>query len=240
MIIARICLPGGKRLFHGSVEIEGSPAGDDYRQGGWFPVDSFNFGFNEKQADKADDKPDATNPAAKGSTGRPGSNVPSKTASPGAGDKDAFSSMQIAKEVDRATCELMVLAMEERSKKKGAPRGDEKNTEYHADIHVLGSVALQSSGNVERNIFPSLMIHLEGVHVTQWSISGSGENRPTESVTLLYDRAAMHYMWTGDGRTFVPSGTKGWDQGENKQFPNEKHSLNIDGVIKKYLPSPFN
>lgn len=212
MIIARICLPGGKRIFHGSVEILGSPSGDDYRQGGWFPVDSFNFGFNEALKPNANDKPGGSSPAGKSNAGRPGGNLTSGTnSSSGSGEKNDFTSMELSKEVDRATCHLMVLAMEERSHKQGvADRGGEKK--LHADIHVLGSIVFEQSG--ERNVYPSLMIHLEGVRVKEWNINGSGDDRPKESVKLLYDRAAMYYVWT-DGKEFLHFGPKGWDQSKN-------------------------
>jgi type VI protein secretion system component Hcp len=211
MIIARICLPGGHRLFHGSVEIVGSPAEDDYRQKGWFPVDSFNFGFNAPADESKNDQPKSGTPPAKGTTSQSGGNAPNASKTP-SGSGKAFSEMQISKEVDRASCDLMVLAMEERSKKKGADRGEAGGKELHADVHVLGSVQFKDG-----NIFPSLMIHLECVRVAQWGINGSGDNRPSESITLQYDRAAMHYTWF-DGAAFLHFGPKGWDQKNNKPW----------------------
>jgi type VI protein secretion system component Hcp len=212
MIIARICGPKGQLLFHGSVEIEGSPAGDDYRQGGWFPVESFNFGFEGAPSDdsKKDGQPTPNTPGARGSTGHAGSNASNRSNAPSQSDKDKgdLQEISISKEVDRATTDLMVLAMEERSKAKSANRAS-GGKELCADIHVLGSVIFKDS--VMRNAFASLMIHLECVAVKEWGISGSGDNRPSETVKLKFDKAAMHYTWY-DGSQFLYFGPKGWDQ----------------------------
>jgi hypothetical protein len=228
MIIARFCLPGGEILFHGSVEIQGSPAGDDYRQGGWFPVESFHYGFERPEEKSKDDKPKSGPTGATGSPGRSGGNAPAQPTEKKEDQKKA--EMTIAKEVDRATCDLMALAMEERSKKKGADRGSAGGKELHVDIHILASVRFGS--NLQENyIFPSVMIHLEGVGVKSWSIDGSGDNRPSESVTLKYDRGAMHYSWY-DGQTFLHFGPKGWDQDKNQPWPASE----TDPAFKKYRP----
>jgi len=236
MIIARICTPDGEMLFHGSCEVTGSPVEDEYRVGGWFPVQQFSFGFDEKSDKKEEQKPASGGPAGKGSPASPGGNAATgKNAAAGSGDKAAHSEMQLTKEADRATLNLMVLAMEEKSQSKG----EKPDKEYHADIHILGSLAFEDGGQ-KRNIFPSVIIHLEGVHVAKWNISGSGDSRPSETVTLRYDRVAMHYLWTGDGKVFLPLGPKGWNQTTSKQWPNAdpKFPLDSEKVFGRFLPKP--
>jgi hypothetical protein len=230
MIIARIRGRHGEFLFHGSCEITGSPAAKDYREEGWFPVEGFNFGFNEK-SDKTDEtKPGIGGPASKTTPpGRLSGASTNQSGSKDSGEEKAFSKIEISKQVDRATGCLMMLAMKERSQKMGP----KKDKEYRADIHILASVQYEEN-KVERNLYPSVMIHLEGVHVTKWGINASGDGRPSESVSLSYDKAAMHYMWLGENRYFQAMGISGWDQGENKSWEPD----DIDEVFKKYIPTP--
>jgi hypothetical protein len=232
MIIARLCLPGGIRLFHGSVEIEGSPAGDDYRQGGWFPVDSFNFGFNSaKEEDKKKDgqQPAPNAPGARGSTGQTGGSAHSQhSANTAAKDKGALQEISIQKEIDRATTDLMALAMEEHSKPKGDNRAAAGGKELEADIHVLSSVVFGTGK--QRYIFASLMIHLAHVRVEEWGINGSGDNRPSETVKLGFDKAAMHYSWY-DGQAFIHFGPKGWSQ---KKPPGPWEGAEVLAAFDKY------
>ena len=112
--------------------------------------------------------------------------------------------MTLSKEIDATTCYLMWLAMVERKSKKGV---HDKST---ADIHVLSSVTIDN----RRHIYPSLMIHLEGVAVQAWSVSASGDERPSENIGLKYDKAAMNYRATPDGKQFQdhPPGGMSWDQ----------------------------
>lgn len=225
MIVARLTR-AGQFLFHGSGEVTGSPAGEDYRMGGWFPIESFGFGFQEEKKEPTP----APSPASKSGGATTASKPPVKPATGAGSGGSSESKMQMTKHVDRATCDLMVLAMEERSQKKG----ENKESEYHADIHVVGTVGFKDEGGSERFVYPSLMVHLEGVHVVEWKIDGSGDQRPNETLTLLYDRVAIHYLWTGDGKEFLPIGPKGWDQTENEQWPNGEELP--DSVFKKFLP----
>lgn len=216
MIVARICMPGTKELFPGSCDIKG------YYHGGWFPVESFQFDCKSKGGtEKA--KPTGSAPTRSGSAG-------SRLASSGSSgsDEDKGSEMSLAKQVEMASCYLMELALKERSHKQGV----DPELKLHADIHVLGSVAIKDGTTVVKNIYPSVMIHLEGVKVKGWGISGSANGRPSENLTLWYDRSAMHYVWTGDGVSFQAFGPTGWDQYANAQWrPAES-----DCKWKDFLP----
>jgi hypothetical protein len=117
----------------------------------------------------------------------------------------------------------MLKAMEERSKKKSTDVD-----ELAADIHVLGSVAFKDSK--ERFVYPSLMIHLEKVHVSEWTLDGSGNNRPSESFKLQYDKAAIRYGVTPDGKSYDPATAVGWDQNANARWTD------IDVYFEKYRP----
>lgn len=206
MIVARIYKNPSKPgdTVKGSCRLAGYP--DNH---GWFPATSFNFGF--KESDTRSQR--GGNAGGSGASSRGGAaprSGSSSGAATGAGeDGSNFSDMTISKEVDAATLYLMMLAMEERQSKKGT----EQN--LLADIHVLSSVEIEKQ---VRHLYASLMIHLEGVQVTSWEISGSGDDRPTENVRLIYDKAALYYQLTSKAKDVQPIGPKGWDQTKNQPW----------------------
>jgi type VI protein secretion system component Hcp len=193
MIVARIYKAKGGDKTAGSCNIEGYPPDE-----GWFPANSFNFGFNAKQESEAGGSAPRGNSAPAAKTA-PAKGAPAKTDSE---KNKVFSKMSLSKEVDNATCSLMALAMEERKSKKGVDSG------IRADVHILSSVAISQ----KRFIYASLMIHLEGVRVEEWNVESSGDERPTENVQLGYDKAALSYQKTPDGKRVEPLQIKAWDQ----------------------------
>jgi hypothetical protein len=226
VIVARICDKNGKPIVQtGSSRIEGH-RGED----GWFPIESFNFGFLEKSDDKKD--------PAGGAKGQPGAGGKSPAAPPspagGKGEKGKdFSELSLEKQVDTVTCLLMVLAMKERKSKKGVSRDQE--TKLEADIHIISSVHVDQKA--ERCTFTNLMIHLEAVNILGWEIRGSGDSRPTETIKLRYDRAAMIYVKTPDGKTVDPLiGPKGWDQTKSVEFDEGEFNWSRS-KWEKYLPT---
>jgi type VI protein secretion system component Hcp len=220
MIVARIYKSSGSPndKVKGSCTIAGYREEDgDANAKGWFAANSFNFGFDAKQqdSDANGSQPRASQPRANAGAG---SGSGQNSVQPKSSDKqksEVFSAISISKEVDSATSYLMFLAMEERKSKKGVDSG------IHADIHILSSVDVQQQ---KRFIYPSLMIHLEGVRVEEWNIEGSGDERPSENVQLKYDRAAISYQKTRDGKTFEAANTSGWDQVKNASWSYTKFS----------------
>lgn len=215
MIVARL-KPSGGGTITGSCKIAGYDSKD-----GWFPASSFNFGFNEKEETKHGG---GTAGGAGGGGARAGASASASASASaraggggnqGSGQQEKprdFTGMNISKEVDAASCYLMALAMQERKSKKGA------NDKVSADIHVLSSVMVDQF----QHIYASLKIHLEGVIVQQWSINGSGDERPTEELQLRYDKAAMLFRWTPNGKTFQDFGPKTWDQDKNDEWKDFK------------------
>jgi type VI protein secretion system component Hcp len=192
MIVARIYKSGSSPddKVTGSCTIVGYRDVDPNGKG-WFAANGFGFSFNAQEDSEANDS-------------QPRANAGADT------DKDknkVFSAISISKEVDSTSSYLMRLAMEERKSKKGIDSG------IQADLHVLSSVDIP---NQKRFIYPGLMIHLEAVRVQDWEIQSSGDERPEETVRIKYDRAAMSYQRTPDGKNFSPSHTSGWDQTGNK------------------------
>ena len=185
-----------------------------WAEGGWFPVDSVSFGFNPQSA--TPESKDGKNPG-KGA----GNHSPRPSSNGGKDTDEEFTEMRVAKQVDCATANLMTLAME--AKMKPA----EKKSKLKADIHFLGSVEGGKSSGIGVHTF--LLIHLEAVEIKGWNINGSGESRPTEDITLRYEKAAMCYHGTPDGKTKKPNLTAGWDQSANKQWP-------ISEISSDYFP----
>ncbi len=226
MIVARFCDKNGYPVVAtGSSRIQGYSG-----EKGWFPIESFNFGFLEKADEKKDSGGSAKTQQAPGGKSS-GANSPSPAAGKGGKGGD-FAELSLEKQVDAVTCLLMVLAMRERMSKKGVSR--EQETKLEADIHILSSVQVEQS--VERFIFTNLMIHLEAVNILGWEIRGSGDSRPTESVKLRYDRAAMIYVRTPDARNVDPIiGPKGWNQTESREFNDQDFNWGRS-KWEEYLP----
>ncbi|MGB0126058.1 MAG: type VI secretion system tube protein Hcp, partial [Rhodocyclaceae bacterium] len=64
-----------------------------------------------------------------------------------------------------------------------------------------------------KKYLPFLEISLERPVVKKWSIDGSGDERPTENIELLYNKIRMKYTWySADGKASTKTyGPKGWD-----------------------------
>jgi len=202
MIVARI-LDGKGRVGQGSCKIKG------YDNGDWFPVESFDFGFDPKEEADDSSKPAAPAPVSHKPPTQGGPN--GRSGKKGKGD---LAKMSIAKQIDSTTCYLMFLAMEERQTKKGV--GPNNKREIVADLHVLATV--QAGDTANRFIYPTILVHLEAVNILDWKIAASGDGRPTETLSIRYDRAAMIYCATADGQIFMQHGPKGWDQTQNKDY----------------------
>jgi hypothetical protein len=99
MIVARFLDQSKGKIFSGSSRI------DRYggEKGGWFPIESFNFGFDDKgpapAAAAAGKGAPAKAPAAAAAH-------PAGGAAPGAGGKQ-FSQISLEKQVDSVSCQLM-------------------------------------------------------------------------------------------------------------------------------------
>jgi len=230
MIVARI-RDGKQIVVTGSCKIERY----DGEKAGWFPVESFNFGFTE---DPVDDEKDS--PAKAGS----GGGGPSKPAGGGGGAKGQggkkkgnkdFAELSLEKQIDSATCSLMYLAMEERKSKRGVVKSQGgKARDLNADIHVLGLV--QRGQTAEKTVYPIVMLHLEAVNLLGWEVRGSGDSRPSETVKLKYDRAAIVYCSTIDGQHFMRHGPRGWDQTTNSGFDEGKFDWKVNDFLG-FLPT---
>ncbi len=181
--------------------------------GGWFPLDSIQFGFNpekDKQSQNGASSPGSSPNTSSGSRSQPNARSGGSPQSNGSQQPTGpFSPLSITKQVDLATVNLMQLAMESTMQ----PTGNEAPIE--ADIHFIGTVA---SGDGNMDTFTYLRIHLDVVEVKSWSINGSGNDRPTETLELGFEKAAMCYHWTPDGKQKNLKPQAGWDQKRNEPW----------------------
>src|SRR5262245_21973015 len=107
MIVARICDSSGKALVNvGTIRL----APYDGAADGWFPVDGFNFGFQDRGKDGggggAGGAPGAHAAPAKG--GAP-SHGPGPGGGHGKGGSEDFAELSIEKQVDTVSASLMLL-----------------------------------------------------------------------------------------------------------------------------------
>jgi hypothetical protein len=216
MIVARVC-KGGKTIVQtGSIRIKGYEEADD----GWFPIESCDFGFQAKETAARGGTPDAS-----GNKG--GSNQSSSKSNDKGEKKDEKSQLHLNKSIDTATSSIMGLVMDQRSSKKG------KDDDLSVDLHFLSSISFgkSDSGGGGPKIFTNLMIHLEGIHVRGWTLNCSGDSRPTENITMEFDKAAMVYVYT-NGKTFLAHPPRGFNQTENKSWTGDGWEWS------KYVPKP--
>src|SRR5262245_16609589 len=125
MLLARFCDVNGSPIVQrGTCRIERYTG-----QGkGWFPIESFNFGFEDKTK------------AGKTPAGAPAKPDPKAKTPPQQGGHEEpqdFATVTLKKVVDATSCSLMMLVMEERKSGQGGAK-EEKNIEV--DIHVISTV----------------------------------------------------------------------------------------------------
>jgi type VI protein secretion system component Hcp len=185
---------------------------------GWMPIESMTFGFQSSSDSKGDAKTGATGTQASGRQGTQTGSQNGASRSGGAGN-EAFTEIQVSRFVDAATPQLMKFAMQDRRVDKGKQVMLRK-----ADIHFLHSVMGNKSETTLRTVFPYLMITLEDVLVTSWNITASGDDRPTESLSLKYDKAAMRYYRTVSGEVWTGGTPAGWNQMTNGDWTEAETS----------------
>ena len=123
--------------------------------------------------------------------------------------------LSIEKSVDSATVYLMYLAMKGRS-------GATESGFFSVDIHMIQ--ASTDGGPVTA----FLKIRIENAMIKEWNISASEDDRPTESLRIWFNKAAMKYRSSYDGVTFSTHGPLGWDEQGNKDWKPQKLLIKDD------------
>jgi hypothetical protein len=193
------------KITTGSVGLEGYE--------GWFPLSdaSFSFSFGTAPKKKADYKKilaiDSESDLKKEL-----SSLTDDSAT------DGENSVSCSKSVDSATASLMYLSVKDKLQESG--KRDGRRQDLAADIHFVEVAlkyaqptkgAVSGSPNVSA-VKPYLKIALEQVEIESWSLSGSGDDRPTESFNLKFDSFAIQYSEQLEGNNFRSSYSKGFSQ----------------------------
>ena len=242
MILLRIGVDdggGNKNVggVQGGCTIEGGDEMKKYEyskaSAGWFPIESANFGFQSQNEAAAGQQGQNGRQGQQGQGQNAGQQPRSVNAPPlrsGAGGQngesdEAFTKISIGKFVDAATVTLMKFGMEDRKKTKS----DGKKLRS-ADIHFLDSVAKYGDSK-SRFVFPYMMIQMQHVLIKGWNISASGDDRPSETLELWYDKVAVKYFKTSDGKVWSLADSGGWDQSANEEWKPT-------GAEAKYFEDP--
>ncbi len=94
-----------------------------------------------------------------------------------------------------------------------------------AEIHF---VQTKDNADSKQAVFPYLMFKLIPCFIKEWKISGSEDGRPTEDVSLWYQKIAMqYYAYTKIDGKYVSKteGTAGWDQVVNNSWDTPKFEV---------------
>ncbi len=92
-----------------------------------------------------------------------------------------------------------------------------------ADIKFVESI-MNSKNEAMNAVY--LQFRLDNVFIKTWSMSGDADSRPTEEVSLWYNKLAFMYFPTADGKTFPRGYDCGWDQVKAKVWSPEDAGLN--------------
>lgn len=186
---------------------------------GWFPIQTLSFGFQGRdQSSGANNQANANAPRSNSARQQTGNNNqgPGQGGGQQGAERDEPNTLSISRGVDRATVELFDFAMQDRK----ATKADDDNARK-VDIHFLHSVHVYGSTSIisdDQYIYPYMMIALDRVLFKGWEISASGDDRPVENLTLWFDKSAIRYHRTADGKIWNHAGPKGWDQHDNEPW----------------------
>jgi type VI protein secretion system component Hcp len=76
------------------------------------------------------------------------------------------------------------------------------------EIHFISS-GLDASKKDQYSTF--LIIELERPVIKKWGINASGDDRPSESIEIMYNTIKMKYTWFSGGSKKSEAGPAGWD-----------------------------
>ncbi len=136
--------------------------------------------------------------------------------------KSESQELTLDKSVDAATVYLMHGAM------KGRTEAGNSGF-YSIDIHVVQSrYDEQENSTSKSSVKPFLKIRIENAIIVGWDLSASADERPTESLRIWFNRAAMKYRASSDGKTYDTYGPLGWDEQANKDWKSDVLLKNDD------------
>lgn len=200
MIVARITdqLRNRNPKTPGSTRIEG------YEH--WFPLSSADFSFSGSSGAAISALGNKNEPLDAATFKKL---MASESAKSSSDHDEPDNHVSCGKYVDVATSALMHLSILDKQKN----REDVEDT-MAADIHFVevGGGSLTGDEQGKASIIPYLKVAMEVVTVESWSLSGSGDDRPTESFTLKFEKIAIQYTAFDEKGNQKPSNARGFDQ----------------------------
>lgn len=79
-------------------------------------------------------------------------------------------------------------------------------------------IHLVETAGVDQKLHPYLSFKLNRPIIKSWSIDASDDDRPSENVSIMYNKIVMEYWQTPDGKAFTSVGKRGWDTVTNKAW----------------------
>ncbi len=125
-------------------------------------------------------------------------------------EKPEEQELSISKTVDSSTVYLMHAAMKGRT---------DAFLPFAVDIHFIQNRPIEDTN--KKSVHAFLKIRIENAIITDWSIDGSDDDRPKETVKIWFNRAAMKYRAVAENHTYETHGPLGWDQQANKDWKSD-------------------
>lgn len=124
--------------------------------------------------------------------------------------------VSINKSMDFASPDLAKFAM------RGATVGT-------IDIKFVETTTDASSQNPVNIIF--LYMRLDKAFIKTWNVSGDADGRPTEDMTLWYNKIVFKWFQSPDGQKLTGSATFSWDHTTNREWPSADSSFSSSDKI---------
>ena len=183
-----------------AVLAKGSSRTNGYEN--WFPLTSADFSFSSESKKTTLPTGQSTTTAGRATA------VDNKPDEP-------ENRVSCSKFVDAATSDLMWRSVCDKLQQR------EKNQSHtvSAYIHFLETAtASLKSDDGKTSVIPFLMVALNDVTVESWGLSGSGDDRPTETFTLKFEGIAIQYTQLDEDGNQKPVNERGFNQKTLKKW----------------------
>jgi type VI protein secretion system component Hcp len=179
-----------------AVLAKGSSRTNGYEN--WFPLTSAGFSFSsESDNTKSDIDKEKSSSDKK---------------------KEKENQVSCSKFVDAATSDLMWRSVCDKLQQ----RAESQSHTVSAYIHFLETAtASLKSDDGKTSVIPFLMVALNDVTVESWGLSGSGDDRPTETFTLKFEGIAIQYTQYDEDGNQKPVNARGFNQKDLSEWKPE-------------------
>jgi type VI protein secretion system component Hcp len=120
--------------------------------------------------------------------------------------KPEDTTVNLTKRLDTASGTLMFMALQDKYTGKS-----KQDSTVKAEIHFVEQRG-HATGDTAGQFIAFLRIAMDNVRIQSWNVTGSGDERPTESLTLSCEKIAIRTNLSEDGKTYRTGDIWGWDQ----------------------------